>query len=229
MASAAPSRPLDAPRARPGWAARAALTAPGVGFALAAAVLAVGTAGFHDPDTGCGDVAGQAGAVAAGPLDPGQAYGPEPAQPAQEAGVSGRGGRELLDSQQPPDGAGRGSGVHVCVGVHAAGDGACLYDGQGHPFLRLRDGTHPLAAGSVNPGLFPGRADQAGAAGGCQKTWDPAGRSFRRTTRAASAESEVRPGPRPLTLRPHQAKTREARPEADKQGQKHYPHPPCRV
>jgi hypothetical protein len=40
------------------------------------------------------------------------------------------------------------------VGVHAASDRACFfYDGQRHPFLRLRDGTHPLAVGPVNPGL----------------------------------------------------------------------------
>src|SRR5436190_12612928 len=31
---------------------------------------------------------------------------------------------------------------------------------------------------------------------GATKTWDPAGRSFRRTTRTAPADSEVRPGPR---------------------------------
>ena len=51
----------------------------------------------------------------------------------------------------------RGRHVHVRVGVHAAGDGAsvsaCLYDGQCRPFLWLRDGTHPLAVGPVNPGL----------------------------------------------------------------------------
>src|SRR5713101_6123488 len=35
-----------------------------------------------------------------------------------------------------------------------------------------------------------------------------------RTARAASADSEVRPGPRPQTLRPYQAKTTEAGPEA---------------
>src|SRR6266536_1704304 len=49
---------------------------------------------------------------------------------------------------------------------------------------------------------------------GAIKTWDPADRSFRRTTRAASAESEVRPGPRLPTLRPHHLKTGEAGPEA---------------
>src|SRR5436305_6792723 len=46
------------------------------------------------------------------------------------------------------------------MGIHAAGDGTGLYDGHSHPFLRLRDGTHPLAVGSVDPGLLhrPGRS-----------------------------------------------------------------------
>ena len=129
----------------------------GVGLALAAAVLPVAAVNLHDPDTGRGDVAGQAGAVAAGTFDPDQAHGPEPAQPAQEAAVSGRGGREFPDPQQPSDRVERSRDVHVRVGVHAAGDGAyfsaSLYDGHSHPFLRLRDGTHPLAVGPVNPGL----------------------------------------------------------------------------
>jgi hypothetical protein len=46
------------------------------------------------------------------------------------------------------------------------------------------------------------------------RNWGPADRSFRRTTRAASADSEVRPGPRPPTLRPYHLKTGEAGPEA---------------
>ena len=45
--------------------------------------------------------------------------------------------------------------MRIGVGVHAAGDGACFfYDGHCHPFLRLRDGTHPLTVGPVNPGLL---------------------------------------------------------------------------
>ena len=89
---------LDAPRARPDLGgAGSADGVERVGLALAAAVLPVGPAGLHDPDTSRGDVAGQAGAVAAGTFDPGQAHGPEPAQPAQQAAGSGRGGRELLD------------------------------------------------------------------------------------------------------------------------------------
>ncbi len=49
---------------------------------------------------------------------------------------------------------------------------------------------------------------------GARKNWDPADRSFRKTTRAASAESEVRPGRRLPTLRTHRLKIREAAPEA---------------
>ena len=129
----------------------------GVGLALPAAVLAVGAVDLDDPDAGRGDVPGQSGAVAAGPFDPDQADRPEPAQPAEQAGVAGRGGREFPGAEQAPDGIQRGGNVHVGVSVHAAGNGACfsasLYDGHSHPFLRVRDGTHPLAVGPVNPGL----------------------------------------------------------------------------
>ena len=60
----------------------------GAGLALPAAVLPVRAARPGDPDACCGDVAGQPGAVTAGPFDPGQAHGPESAQPAQQAGVA---------------------------------------------------------------------------------------------------------------------------------------------
>src|SRR5258708_1301768 len=80
-------------------------------------------------------------------------------------------GRGLPAAGSPADRVERGSDVSIGVGVYAAGNGTCLYDGQGHPFLRLRGGTHPLAVGPVNPGLFhrTGRSDRH--AGGCQKTW----------------------------------------------------------
>ena len=65
-----------------------------------------------------------------------------------------------------------------------------------------------------NPGLFPGQADQTGSAGGCHKTWDPADRSIPKDNTPASADSEVRLGPRPPTLRPRQVKAGEAGPEA---------------
>ena len=122
-----------------------------VRLALPAAVLPVGAVYFHHPDPSRGDVAGQAGAVAAGAFDPGQADSPEGAQPAQQPRISGRRGGELLHAEQPADGIQRGRDMGISVGVHAASNGACLYDGHCHPFLRLRDGTHPLAVGPVTP------------------------------------------------------------------------------
>src|SRR6266481_5370845 len=45
-------------------------------------------------------------------------------------------------------------------------------------------------------------------------TWDPADESIEGQPERASADSEVRPGPRPPTLRPHHRKTVQAGPEA---------------
>jgi hypothetical protein len=61
----------------------------------------------------------------------------------------------------------------------------------------------------ATPASGTGQADQTGHAGGCQKNLGPADRSIPRTARSASADSEVRPGPRPPTLRPNQSKTTE--------------------
>src|SRR6266480_5205063 len=100
------------------------------------------------------------------------------------------------------------------MGIHAAGDGTCLYDGQCHPFLRLRDGTHPLAARTCEPRpLAQARQIRPAAPVGAIKP-GPGRRIVIKTARAASADSEVRPGPRPPTLRPRQVETGEAGPEA---------------
>ena len=87
-----------------------------VGLALPPPVLAVRAVHLDDPDARCGDVAGQPGAVTASPLDPDQAHGPEPAQPAQQAGVAGRSGGELPDTEQPADPIKRGSDVRTGMG-----------------------------------------------------------------------------------------------------------------
>jgi hypothetical protein len=60
-------------------------------------------------------MAGQPGAVAASPLDTGQGDGPEPAQPARQAGVASRGGRELPDAGQPADEIERGGDMSIGV------------------------------------------------------------------------------------------------------------------
>src|SRR5882724_9008181 len=71
------------------------------------------------------------------------------------------------------------------------------------PFLWLKGGTHPLAAGPVNPGLLSrtGRSDR-------HRRWVPQKPGTRPTDRfagqpdTASADSEVRPGPRAPDLTP---------------------------
>ena len=109
--------------------------------------------------------------------------------------------------------------MHVGVGIHPAGDGACfsasLYDGHGHPFLRLRDGTHSLAVGPVKPWpLIQARQIRPAAPAGARKTGTRPTDRFPRQPEAASADSEVRPGPRLPALRAHRLKIREAAPEA---------------
>src|SRR6266566_4629898 len=59
----------------------------------------------------------------------------------------------------------------------------------------------------------PGQADQTGSAGGARKP-GPGRQIVSQDNTSASAESKVRPGPRPLTLRPHHRKTAEAGPDA---------------
>src|SRR5215472_5925663 len=83
----------------------------------------------------------------------------------------------------------------VGVGVHPARNGACLYDGQRHPFLWLRDGTHPLATRTREPRpLAQARRIRPAAPVGATNL-GPADRSYPKTARSASAESEVRPDP----------------------------------
>ena len=76
-----------------------------VGLAVAAAVLPVGPVHLDDPDPGRGHMPGQARAVAAGALDADQGDGPEPGQPAEQAGVPGCGGRGFPTPSSPPRGS----------------------------------------------------------------------------------------------------------------------------
>ena len=193
-----------------------------VRLALPAPVLAVGAVHLHHPDTGRGDVAGQARAVTAGALDPDQAHGPEPAQPPQEKAVSGRGSRELLDTEQPSKGIERGGDVHVGMGVHAAGDGACLYDGQCHLFSLVEGMARTRWPSDLGtPASSPGRADQTGTPVGARKP-GPGRQIVSQDNPNGVSRIGGQAGPRPPTLRPHPAKS-------GKQGRKHYPHSPCRI
>src|SRR5215472_15456215 len=78
------------------------------------------------------------------------------------------------------------------------------------PFLWLRDGTHPLAVGPVNPGLCQDRADQTGSAGGCQEL-GPGRQAGSRTTLNGVGRIAGQAGSQAPTLRPYHRKTPEVR------------------
>jgi hypothetical protein len=120
-------------------------------------------------------VPGQARAVTAGALDPDQAHGPEPAQPAQQPRVADLGRGELLDAELPADRVERGGDVSIGVGVHPAGDGACLYDGQRHPFSEV-EGWHAPAG---------------------RRTWETPASSQDGQIRPAAPVGAAKPGTRP--------------------------------
>src|SRR5579864_4588399 len=76
------------------------------------------------------------------------------------------------------------------------------------PFLRLRDGTHPLAAGPVNPGLLHRTGRSGRHAGGCHKNLGPGRRIVSRTARkgvsrfAGQAGTQA-PDPTPVLSQDH--------------------------
>jgi catechol 2,3-dioxygenase-like lactoylglutathione lyase family enzyme len=105
--------------------------------------------------------------------------------------------------------------MYFCVGIHTAGDGMCLYDGQGHPFS-LVEGWRALAAGGpVNLDLLSrsGRSDRQTS--GCQNILGP-GRQIackdNRSGKQPNRKSDRDPGL--LTLGPHHLDGRD-------RGQKH--------
>src|SRR5271169_884624 len=83
------------------------------------------------------------------------------------------------------------------------------------PFLWLK-GWHAPAGRRTREPRPLAQDGQIGTAPpvGAKKTWDPADESLAGQPGRASADSEVRPGPRPPTLRPYSVKTGEAGPEA---------------
>ena len=68
------------------------------------------------------EVAGEGGAVAAGPLHTDLVELPKREQPSVELPVAGEGGRERLGAQDPPELVERRGDVQVLMGVNAARD-----------------------------------------------------------------------------------------------------------
>jgi hypothetical protein len=134
MASTFPSRVLAAPECvtglcRSGGGDRVL----GVGLAALASPLPVRPIHLDHRDAFSEEMAGQAGAVAAGALDADQLDGPEPAQPHKGSAISVTGGVEALDAQQRAAFVERGDNVHVEMRVDTRGD-AEWQGGHRHPF-----------------------------------------------------------------------------------------------
>jgi len=86
----------------------------------------------------------------------------------------------------------------------------------------LRDGTHPLAAGPVNPGLL----HRLGKSGRHRRQVpEPGARPADPLARQPGRHQPNRRSGRDPGSRPY-ARTQS---KPGKPGRKHYPHPPCRV
>ncbi len=169
-------------------------------------------------------MAGQAGAVAAGALDPYQAHRPEPAQPAQQVRIPGRGDGEFPDAEQPADRIQGGRDMGISVGVHSAGNSGCLYHGHCHLFSLVEEVARTRwPSDPVNPGLLsrPGRSDRH--AGGRRKTWDPGRQIDRRTALDGVSRIGGQTGTQAPDPTPEPPQNRGGRAGST------YPHPPCRI
>jgi len=148
MASTFPSRVLAAPECvtglcRSGGGDRVL----GVGLAALASPLPVRAVDLDHRDAFSEEMAGQAGAVAAGALDADQLDGPEPAQPHKGSAISVTGGVEALDAQQRAAFVERGDDVHVEMRVDTRSDLECQ-GGHRHPSLSATGlgGTTPAGS-----------------------------------------------------------------------------------
>lgn len=106
-----------------------------VGLAGPTPRLAVGPVDLHDGKLSARQVAGEAGAVGAGPLDTDAQHRPERTEPRDQPGVASLGGRKRVDAEHATDLVDNCCDVHLQVGVDTSGDTTLLlYDGHGHPF-----------------------------------------------------------------------------------------------
>ena len=115
-------------------AARRGCGVDGVGFADAAAGLAVGAVHLHHTDAGRGEVARQAGAVAAGAGYADTAHGTPGGQLAVAGGVR----RERRCRQQRPGGINSGGDMDITVRVDPADDLGVLLGHNGAALLRAQ-------------------------------------------------------------------------------------------
>jgi hypothetical protein len=137
MASTAPSRDLGLPLARPLRRGPGCFDCvEGIGLAGTPALLAIWSIDLDDLDACPAQVAGQARAIRASPLDADLGDVAEGLEPAEQCLVAGRIGGEALGAEQPTEWIECCGHVNVAMGVDTTGDPARgFYDGHGHPFL----------------------------------------------------------------------------------------------
>ena len=131
---------------------------------------------------------GQARAVTAGALDAGQSHGPEPAQPVQQAGILGRGGRELPTlgphHRKTPE-AGPNHYPHPPCRLGALGVGSCDVQprqdmcGAVRSFRSPSGATTRRSAGEEDPGRHHCMNIQREQVNACGLVLRPNGRSWR--------------------------------------------------
>jgi hypothetical protein len=97
----------------------------GVGLALPAATLTIRTVDLHHGDPLTLEMAGQASAVAAGPLDTHDDHLAVRSQPAQQSPIALRRGRERLHAHQRAKPVEGRHDVDVEVGIDPTGDLCC--------------------------------------------------------------------------------------------------------
>ena len=130
----------------------------GIGLALVAPGLAVGSVDFDDLDTLPSQEPGESNSIGSGALDADLGHLAELLEPGQQCLVAGGIGIERLGADQPTQRVECCGNVCVEVGVDTTRDPGCsFYDGHGHPFLslsRLRGGTAVLDRSDGRSGLL---------------------------------------------------------------------------
>ncbi len=126
-------------------------------LAVAAPDLPVRPGHLDHVNTFGGQVPGECGAVAAGPLDTDSADLAEAAQPVEQLPVASCGGAELSGAQECAERVQGGRDVHVEVRVDAARDETCgcCESGQVRPSVRAGQGGHARRRAD-SPGTGPG-------------------------------------------------------------------------
>ena len=115
----------------------------GVGLAVAAPGLPIGSIHLDHHHPTAAQMASQTGPIGASALDTDPTQRTEADQPGVQVGEPGARRRERLHTEHTTVAVERGGDMDIEVGVDPTGDRARLYDGHGHPFsVQVVKGWH---------------------------------------------------------------------------------------